>query len=150
MMLAKVFPGAALDFDQPPAGAAGVSKVSGRLEKHGGHYTLTDVTTKTAFELQGDNLEKSVGHCIAATGSGDPTNAALIHGVTYNEVACKKLGLPAAIGAGAAGAGAAGPGAGLSTGAIAAIVGGGAVAAGLGGAAAAGSFSGHARTVSAP
>ncbi len=150
LLIAKVFPGSSLDFDQPPAGAAGATKVSGKLEKQDGRYMLTDATTKTTVELQGDNLEKSVGHCIAATGSADPTTATLIHVATYAEVSCKKLGLPAAVGAGAAAAGAA-AGVGLSTGAIAAIVGGVAVGGSLGGAAAAGAFSGgDARSASAP
>jgi hypothetical protein len=137
LLIAKVFPGSSLDFDQQ-AGAGGPTKVSGRLEKKDGRYMLTDVTTKTTVELQGDNLEKSVGHCIAATGSADPAAATLIHVATYDEVSCKKLGLPAAVGAGTA----AGVGAGLSTGTIVAIVGGVAAAATVGGLAAAGQFSG--------
>jgi hypothetical protein len=141
LLIAKVFPGSSLDFDQQPAGAAGPTKVSGRLQKQDGRYIVTDVTTKTTVELQGENLENSVGHCIAATGSADPAAATLLHVATYDEVSCKKLGLPAAVGAGAATGGSA-AGAGLSTPAIVAIVGGVAVAGSLGGAAAAGTFSG--------
>lgn len=156
VMIARVFPGSSLDFEQQPAGAAGATKVSGKLEGQGGRYMLTDVATKATYELQGDNLEKSVGQCIAATGSSDPTTAALIHVATYDKVSCKKLGIPVSVaGAGAAaaagGAAGAGVGGGLSTGAIAGIVVGGAAAAGLGGAAATGAFSGgNATPVSAP
>ncbi|HYL35410.1 MAG TPA: hypothetical protein VEV17_05820 [Bryobacteraceae bacterium] len=158
VMIARVFPGSALDFDQQPAGAAGATKVSGRLEKQDGRYKLTDVTTRVRFELQGDNLEKSVGQCITATGSSDPSTAELIHLATYSKVSCKKIGLPlsaaaAGAGAGAGTAGAAGAAAagGLSTAAIAGIAVGGAAAAGLGSAAAAGAFSrGQSTSVSAP
>jgi hypothetical protein len=147
LLIAKVFPGSSLDFNQQPSGAASATKVSGKLEKLDGRYMLTDVTTKTTFELQGDNLEKSVGHCIAATGSADPAAATLIHVASYDEVSCKKLGLPVAVGAGTA----AGVGAGLSTGTIVAIVGGVAAAATVGGLAAAGQFSGGTPTLaSAP
>ena len=145
LLIAKVFPGSALDFDQP-AGAGGPTQVSGRLEKRDGHYMVTDVTTKTTLELQGDNLEKSVGHCIAASGSTDPSTATLLHVATYNEVSCKKLGLAAGGGAAAGGAAA---GAGLSHAAIAGIVIGVVAAGSIGGAAAAGAFSGgNAKTTS--
>ena len=143
LLIAKVFPGSALNFNQEPEGAATPFKVSGKLEKSAdGHYFLTDVTTKTTFELLGDNLDSSVGNCIAVTGSTDPKTATQIHVTTVFAVSCKKLGLPTA---GAA------PGAstGLSTGATVAIIGGVAVAGSLGGAAAAGVFSGGSpRTIS--
>jgi hypothetical protein len=147
LLIAKVFPGSALDFDQQPAGAVGAAKVSGKLEKTDTRYMLTDVTTKTNFELQGDNLDKSVGHCIAATGSADPANATLLHVATYDEVSCKKLGLAAGGGAAAGGVAAGG----LSHAAIAGIVIGGVAAGSIGGAAAAGAFSGgNAKSASAP
>lgn len=140
MLLAKVVPGAALDFDQQPGGAAGPSQVSGRVSKQNGHYLLTDATTNTTVELQGDNLEPSVGKCIAATGSADPSAAPapgatqLIHVATFRTVSCGRTG------GGAAAAGGAAAGAGLSHAAIAGIVV--AVVAGgtLGGLAAAGAF----------
>ena len=76
LLIAKVFPGAALDFDQQPGGAAGPSSVSGKVSKTSdGHYLLTDSATNTTVEVQGDNLESTVGHCVAATGSADPTAA---------------------------------------------------------------------------
>jgi hypothetical protein len=158
VMIARVIPGSALAFQQQPAGAEGATKVSGKLEKEGSRYMLTDVTTKTRLELQGNNLEKFVGQCIAATGSSDPATSRLIHVATYDKVACDKLGIPAAA-AGAAGAAAAaghaaGGGAaaaGLSTATIAAVVVGGVTAASVGGLAAAGEFSGGNPTpVSAP
>ncbi len=148
LLIARVFPGSALDFDQEPGGgAAPPEKVSGKVEKSAdGHFYLTDVTTKTTFELLGDNLDKSVGNCIAVTGSPDPNTATQIHVMTLSDVSCKKLGLAAGPAAGGAAAGAS---TGLSTPAIVAIIGGVAVAGGLGGAAAAGVFSGGSpRTIS--
>ena len=158
-MIARVVAGSSLDFEQPPAGAAGATQISGNLEKQAGHYILTDVTTKTTLELQGDNLEKSVGQCITGSGSPDPSTATLIHLATYDRVSCKKLGIPGleATGTFKGGVGvgnAVAPGAaagGLSTGVLTSIVVGGAAAGGLGGAAAAGVFTGGKATpVSAP
>jgi hypothetical protein len=145
-LIAKVFPGSALDFDQEPGGASTPEKVSGKVEKSAdGHYFLTDVTTKTTFELVGDDLDKSVGNCVAVTGTPDANAATQIHVATISQVSCKKLGLAAGTAAGAA----AGASTGLSTPAIIAIIGGVAVAGGLGGAAAAGVFSGGSpRTIS--
>jgi len=147
LLIARVFPGSALDFDQEPGGAAAPEKVSGKMEKSAdGHYYLTDVTTKTTFELVGDNLDKSVGNCIAVTGSPDPNTATQIHVMIISEVSCKKLGLTAGSAAGGAAAGAS---TGLSTPAIVAIIGGVAVGGGLSGAAVAGVFSGGSpRTIS--
>lgn len=159
LMIARVLAGSSFDFEQQPAGAEGATKVSGKLEKQRGRYMLTDATTKTTFELQGDNLEKSVGQCIVGNGSSDPTTPALIHLATYDKVSCKKLAIPASVagaGAGAGGTATAGTGAaagasGLAAGTVAAIVVGGATAASLGGLAAAGTFSGGGPTpVSAP
>ncbi|MGA2598144.1 MAG: hypothetical protein ABSH09_14265 [Bryobacteraceae bacterium] len=147
LLIARVFPGSALDFDQEPGGGATApEKVSGKVEKSAdGHYYLTDVTTKTTFELVGDNLDKSVGSCVAVTGTPDANAATQIHVMTISDVPCKKLGLPA----GAAGGAAAGASTGLSTPAIIAIIGGVAVGGSLGGAAAAGVFSGGSpRTIS--
>jgi hypothetical protein len=146
LLIAKVFPGSALDFDQEPGGPATTEKVSGKVEKSAdGHYFLTDVTTKTTFELIGDDLDKSVGNCAAVTGTPDANAATQIHIATVSQVSCKKLGLAAGTAAGAA----AGASTGLSTPAIVAIIGGVAVAGGLGGAAAAGVFSGGSpRTIS--
>lgn len=154
LMIARVLAGSSFDFEQQPAGAEGATKVSGKLEKQRGRYMLTDATTKATFELQGDNLEKSVGQCIVGNGSSDPTTPALIHLATYDKVSCKKLAIPAGAGAGgtaAAGTGAAAGASGLAAGTVAAIVVGGVTAASLGGLAAAGTFNSGARTpVSAP
>ena len=157
LVIAKVVPGSSLDFDQPRAGAASATRVSGKLEKQYGRYTLTDVTTKTIVELQGDNLEKSVGHCIAATGSADPGMATLVHVPKVDEVPCKKLGSPATAGsgtgtaAGRAGAGGGAGGAGVSTPAGLSILDGVMVGGSLGGVAAVSAFTGgYARSASAP
>jgi len=143
LLIAKVVPGSALEFDQQPGGAAGPSQVSGKVTKQNGHYLLTDATTNTTVELQGDNLDSVVGKCIAATGSPDPSAAPapgatqLIHVASFKQVSCKNLGAAGAAGAAAGGAAAGG----LSTAAIAGIAV--AVAAGgiVGGLAAAGAFS---------
>lgn len=147
LLLARVVPGSALDFDQQPGGAAGPSQVSGKVSKQNGHYLMTDATTKVTVELQGDNLDSTVGHCIAATGSPDPSAAPvagatqLIHVASYQNVSCGKAGAAGAAAGGAAGGG-------LSHAAIAGIVV--AVVAGgaIGGAAAAGAFSGSSTPVS--
>jgi len=155
LLIAKVFPGSALDFDQQPGGAAGPSQVSGKVSKQGGHYFLTDSTTNTTVELQGDNLDSAVGHCIAATGSADPSAVPapgatqLIHVATYQQVTCGGRGKKGAVAGGAAGGAAAGgaaaggaAAAGLSGAVIGGIAAAAAVGGTVGGLAAAGTFSG--------
>lgn len=121
LLIANVFPGSTLEFDQPPGGAAGPSQVSGKVSKQSGHFMLTDSTTNTTVELQGDNLDSTVGHCIAATGAADPSAVPapgatqLIHVASFKQVSCGKGG------AGGAAAGGAAAG-GLSHAAIAGIV----------------------------
>ncbi len=163
--IATVLPGSPLEFDQPPAGAAGATRISGRLEQHDGAYSVVDFATKSRLEVQGENLEKVVGQCISGDGSSDPGNAALIHLATYSRVSCGKRvaatdGAAAASKSDAAGGPNAGGAAGvtsgvaaggLSTPVLTAIIVGGAVAGTLGGVAAAGVFTGGTPTpVSAP
>lgn len=141
LLIAKVIPGEALDFAQQPGGAAAPSQVSGRVSRQNGHLLLTDSTTNTTVEIQGENLDSTVGHCIAATGSADPSATPapgatqLIHVASYQRVSCGKKG------AIAAGAAAGGAGGGLSGAAIGGIVAAVAVGGTLGGLAAAGAFS---------
>jgi len=147
VLIARVTPGFALDFDQQPGGAAGASQVSGKVSNQNGHYFLTDETTKTTVELQGDNLGSNVGFCISATGSVDPSATPapgatqLIHVASYKRVPCVAGGAGTPAGATTVG--------GISHAAMAGIVV--AVVAGgtLGGLAAAGRFSGNGRQASA-
>jgi len=157
MLIARVVPGSPLDLQQQPEGAAGPSRVNGKVSKTAaGHYLLSDSTTNTTVELQGNNLDSAVGHCVAATGSADPSAAPaagatqIIHVTDFKQVACGKKGAVAAgVGGAAAGGAAAGAaaggaavGAGLGAVAIGGIVAGTAAGATLGGLAAAGQFSG--------
>lgn len=153
-LIARLPPGSALDFQEPAGGAAAASQVSGKITKQNGHYLLTDSTTNTTVELQGENLEFIAGQCIAAMGSQDMTEAPdagatqLIHVASYHRVPC---GQTAAAAAGPAGARVPSAGAGMPAWAVGAIVSGVAVGATLGGLSAAGMFTGGSpRFVSAP
>ena len=56
LTIAQVVPGAAIDIQQKPEGASSTAKISGKLKKQEGHYTLVDVATTTTLELQGKSL----------------------------------------------------------------------------------------------
>jgi hypothetical protein len=152
VLVATVRPGLALAFDLQVAGAATASKMSGCLVKKGGKYLLTDNTANVTVELQGPDVAKSAGHQVEITGSmipgGTPAAGAsqVIQVVTVDSVgaACSGGKALAGVAAGGAAAGGAAAAAGLSTGAVVAIVGGVAVAGTLGGLAAAGTFTGEA------
>jgi hypothetical protein len=145
VLVATARPGLALAFDTQ-AGAATASKMSGCLVKKGDKYLLTDTTANVTVELQGPDVAKSAGHQVGITGSMIP-NATPATGATQviQVVTVDSVGA-ACGGAGKAGAAGAGAAAGLSTGAIVAIVGGVAVAAATVGLAAAGTFSGRSAT----
>lgn len=71
MLLARVMPGSAMDFE-PQAGAAATVQLKGKLEKVNGKYLLTDQTTGVTVELQGADLDKYVGKVVLVTGSSMP------------------------------------------------------------------------------
>jgi len=149
LLLAKVMPGRIFEFDQE-AGAAAQARVSGCVERRGGKYYVRDETTNVISEITGPGLDQYVRKHVDVTGSIDTTatpgaGATQVVRVSTGGVSGGTgTGCPAgyAGAAGAAGAGTAGAvGAGLSTGAVVAIVGGVAVASILGGLAASGEFS---------
>jgi hypothetical protein len=131
MLLARLNPGHALEFDQA-GGASGPVKLKGTLkctnDAGKNMYTITDETTNVAYEVQGKNLDKYCGKVITVNGSVVP-GAAGVAGATVVAVSTVAV---------AAGAGAA---AGLSGAAIAGVAIGGATAGILGGCGAAGCFS---------
>lgn len=137
VLIATVRPGLALAFSTQAGGAATATKVKGCLVRKGDKYLLTDGTTNITVELQGPDVAKNAGHQVEITGSmipgATPTAGAsqVVQVVTVDSVgvACKVSAAGAVVGAG------------LSTGAIVAIVGGVAAVAITVGLAAAGTFS---------
>src|SRR5579884_3186702 len=73
LLIALVVPGSPLDLAQQPEGAAGPSRVYGKLVKTTEGYTLQDVTTNVIVELKGSDLDGAVGRCVVVTGSLDPS-----------------------------------------------------------------------------
>ena len=136
VLVATVRPGLALAFFTQTGGAATATKMKGCLGMKNGHYFLTDDTTGVTVELQGADVAKHDGHHVEITGSmipgatPAPGASQVVQVVTFDSVGAR-CNIPG---------GAAIPGAGLSTGAIVAIVGGVAVAGILIGLAAAGEF----------
>jgi hypothetical protein len=147
VLVATVRPGLALAFDTQAGDTGKASKMSGCLVTKGGKYLLTDNTTNITVELQGPDAAKSAGHRVEITGvmvpEGTPADGAsqVIQVVTVDSVgaACGPLMRASR---GQSGGGAAGAGAGLSTGAIVAVVAGVAVVGTVVGLAVAGTFSG--------
>lgn len=147
VLVATVRPGLALAFDTQGGGTAKTSRLSGCLVAKSGKYLLTDSTTSVTVELQGPDAVKSAGHRVEITGQmvpdATPVEGAsqVIQVVTVDSVgaACGELMRASR---GQSGGGAAGAGAGLSTGAIVAVVAGVAVVGTVVGLAVAGTFSG--------
>ena len=139
--------GMALAFEPQLAGG-NTTRVTGVLERRGGHFLIKDEVTKVTVELAGPGLDAQVGRRVEVTGSMDPA-AAPVSGASQLIRVTEVRRLPNAASGGAAPAGAApagssgGSSVGLSTGVIA-IIGGVAAAALLGGLAASGSLSGQA------
>ena len=150
MLIARVMPDMALEFDPQVAGAATASHLTGCMVDKAGKYFLTDETTNLTVEVQGNGVEKAVGSRVELIGStipgATPGSGAtqLVSATDINKLgACGKKKAAAAAGGAAAGgaaaggaaagaaaggAAAAGAAAGLSAGAIVAVVGGVAVA----------------------
>ena len=146
ILVASLTPGMALAFE--PQSATPAVKISGTLVNNGGKYFVTDTTTKITVEVRGRDLAQYVGKRVDV--SGTTTTATPAAGASQVvQIASIKVAAAAA-GAGASGAGAgagaaaagAGAAGGLSTAAIAAIVGGVAVTGTVAGLAATGTFSG--------
>ncbi len=142
ILVARLNPGAAMEFEPQAAGAATPSRLSGCLQKKGGRYLLTDETTHVTVELTGAALAAEAGNRVEIVGTLDPTakpaNASQLIRVTEVKRLAKGCSDKAgAAAAGAAAGGAAGAGAGAATGAITgatvAVIGGVAAAATVGG-----------------
>jgi hypothetical protein len=147
LLVANVASGGALALE--PQATETITKLTGTLHKVGGHYLLTDETTKVTVELAGPGLPKEVGSRVEVTGKMDPAATPVTDASQFVRVSTvTHLGPGATADTGAA-AGAATPaqpaahhGLGLSVTTIA-IISGVAVAATLGGLAAAGKLPGQ-------
>ena len=142
LLLARVMPGKTLEFDQE-AGAAAQAKISGCLERRGGKYYVRDETTGVVSEVTGAGLDQYVRKHVDISGSLDTaatpgSGATQVVRVSAGGVNSSGTGCPTSPGGMAPSrAGAAG----MSKGAVTALVAGVAMAATLGGLAAAGTFS---------
>jgi hypothetical protein len=146
LLVANVASGHALELE--PQAIETASKLTGTLRQVGGHYLLTDETTKVTVELAGTGLSKEVGSRVEVTGQMDSAATPVTDASQFIRVsAVKHLGKGVAGSSGtaaAAGAGtvAAGHTIALSATTIA-IIGGVAAAATLGGLAASGKLTGQ-------
>ncbi len=81
VLLAKVTPARALEFDAQNAGASAPTTITGTLTKADGHYFVTVADTGLKYEIVGQNLDRMVGKKVTITGTPDPT-ATPIDGAT--------------------------------------------------------------------
>jgi hypothetical protein len=139
VLVAKLMPGTALEFDPQAAGAAGPSQLTGCVKKKDSAFVLKDITTNVVVELQGTDLEAQVGNVVEVTGVMIPgatpaAGATQVIRVSELNATGKKCEVSAApaVAAGAGAAAGAAAGAGLSTAAVVAVVGGVAAAATVG------------------
>ena len=143
ILVARVRPGAPIEFEPQAAGAAAPSRLSGCLAMTAGKYLLTDETTNVTAELKGSGLQTQVGNWVEIVGTMDPSaKPAVGASQSIKVTSVKRLakGCSAASkakAAAAAGVGGAAAGTGIGVGATVAIVGGVAAAATVGGLAAA-------------
>jgi hypothetical protein len=134
ILVARVLPGVAMEFEPQAAGAAAPSRLSGCLQKKHGRYLLTDETTKVTVALEGAALPAEVGNRVEIVGMLDPSakpadasQLIKVSGVKRLAQGCPAKGTTAKAGAAAGGA------TGAATGASVAVVAGVAVAATVGG-----------------
>lgn len=165
MVVAKIAAGRALALEAQAE--PGPVRLTGRVEKQGGHYLLTDETTNVVVEVAGSALTEAalthaLGQRVEVTGSAHPGATPVSSAAQVIEVAQVTPAAPSpgkapagsggAGGAAPAGAGGAGPGgAGGASGTavsvtMIAIIGGVAAAAVVGGLAASGSLGGSTAT----
>jgi hypothetical protein len=129
VLIARLDSGREMAFEPQESGAASPTKVSGILALKDGKFIVVDRTTNVTMQLQGTGLEGEVGNLVEITGTVDsaaPTVAGASQIIDVTSI--KRLTKSAHAGAAAAGAAGVGAGgavaAGVSTGAIVAIVGG--------------------------
>jgi hypothetical protein len=170
MIIARIAPGEALNFEPQAAGATAATQASGCLLSKGGKFILVDRTTNVILELQGTDLAAQAGNRVEITGRAETVKPQVADASQVVDVAAvklvakggctavaKKIGASTAVaagagaaagsaaGAGAAGAAAAGAGAaaaGIGVGTVA-VIGGVATTATVGGLAAAGELPGQ-------
>ncbi len=147
VLVARLHPGTALEFEPQAAGATAPVRLSGCLQKKGNRYLLTDETTNVTVELEGSGLDSEAGNRVEIVGAANPVAAPAGASQSVRVAGVKRLakgcssaaGKAAKAGSAAAGAGAAGAAAtaGGISGATVAVIGGVAAAATVGGLAAA-------------
>jgi len=145
LLVANVASGHALEFE--PQAIETASKLTGTLQQVGGHFLLTDETTKVTVELVGTGLSKEVGSRVEVTGKMDPAATPVTDATQFIRVSAVKhlgKGVAGSSGTAAAGAGTVATGHSIALSATTiAIIGGVAAAATLGGLAAAGKLTGQ-------
>jgi hypothetical protein len=134
LLVANMAAGGTLAFDTQQAGAAAPTKVTGKLEKKGDRYFVTDETTNVTREVVGTGLDQHVGQRVEITGVIDPTAKPTAPASSVVKITEVKPLAAAAAGAQAGGW------AGLPAAAKVAIISGIGVGAGVGIAAAGGAF----------
>ncbi|HLJ48718.1 MAG TPA: hypothetical protein VKU01_22030 [Bryobacteraceae bacterium] len=72
LLLAKVTPERALEFDSQNAGATAPTTITGRLSKVNGHYFVTVLDTGMKYEVTGQNFDNMIGKTVTVTGTPDP------------------------------------------------------------------------------
>jgi hypothetical protein len=72
VLLASVRSGTAVELDTQDSGAAGPSKLAGRIENVNGRFLLTDEASGVTVELVGNDIERYVQKRVSVTGSLDP------------------------------------------------------------------------------
>jgi len=140
VLVAALEAGKELAFD-PQGTNTPLTRVSGCLTRFNGRYILVDQTTGVKEELRGSGLDKEVGNHIEVSGTADtvapssPGTSQIVYVDSLQRIAkgsCSNAGAAAAAaGAGAGAAAGAAAAGGLSSTAIAAIVGGVAVSGSL-------------------
>lgn len=151
VLVARVFPGKALEFDPQAGGTETATRISGFLEKKNGQFILTDTTTNVTFEVQGADLNKYVGKKVDVTGvvvAGATPAPGATQVISASLVTTQNAKVAGAVAAGGIIGGL--TAAGLTTAGL--VVVGGIVVAGatVGGLAASGKFSGSGGNVSRP
>jgi hypothetical protein len=104
LLVAKLIPGTALEFEPQGESADTRSKFTGTLRKQKGKFLLTDETTNVTAEIRGTGFGSKLGKHVEVTGQLDPTATPVAPATQVIVVESIKLA-PAAAGAGAAGGG---------------------------------------------
>jgi hypothetical protein len=147
VLVARVFPGKALELNPQAGGTETTTRIAGVLEKKNGKFFLTDTTTSVTFEVQGTDLNKYAGKQVELTGvtvvgATPAPGATQVINASLVTLIGKAAGATAAAGILAS--------SGLTVGGVVVVAGVVVAGATLGGLAAAGEFSGSHGNVSRP